>query len=100
MRPGRLFGFGLVPVISLYNIKSPKPMCRMRAGTKSMTGKRAEGLARGVSKRALAAGAGGILRTGVISSQTELLTTFLVFINMCDREFFNDVNLYQIKNQA
>jgi hypothetical protein len=37
----------------------------MRAGTKSMAGKTTEGLARGVSKRALAAGAGGILRTGV-----------------------------------
>jgi hypothetical protein len=49
---------------NLTNIKSPKTMCRMRAGTKSMTGKTTEGLAWGVSKRAMAAGAGGILRTG------------------------------------
>jgi hypothetical protein len=33
-------------------------MCCRRAGTKSMTGKRAEGIARGESKRAMAAGAG------------------------------------------
>jgi len=39
-------------------------MCCRRAGTKSMKGKRAEGMARGESKRAMAAGAGGILRTG------------------------------------
>ena len=39
-------------------------MCRMRGDTKSMTGKTTEGLAWGVSKRAMAAGAGGILRTG------------------------------------
>jgi len=31
------------------SIKSPKAMCRMRAGTKSMTGKTTEGLARGVA---------------------------------------------------
>ena len=37
----------------------------MRVDTKSMTGKTTEGLAWGVSKRAMAAGAGGILRTGV-----------------------------------
>jgi len=40
-------------------------MCCRRAGTKSMTGKRAEGMASGESKRAMAAGAGGILRTGI-----------------------------------
>jgi len=33
-----------------------------------MTGKRAEGMARGESKRAMAAGADGILRTGTLST--------------------------------
>jgi hypothetical protein len=48
-----------------------------------MTGKRAEGMASGESKRAMAAGAGGILRTGVMifvvldSAKTILLTCFI-----------------------
>jgi hypothetical protein len=73
---GRLFDFGLLPLISLNNIKSPKAMCRMRADTKSMTGKTTEGLAWGVSKRAIAAGAGGILRTREYTSKApaQLLT--------------------------
>jgi len=35
-----------------------------------MTGKRAEGMARGESKRAMAAGADGILRTGVMGFES------------------------------
>jgi hypothetical protein len=62
---GQLFAFLLLP-LKTHSIKRKKAMCCRRAGAKSMTGKRAEGMASGESKRAMAAGAGGILRTGAI----------------------------------
>jgi hypothetical protein len=61
--PGSSLVLGFDQVINLTNTNGPKLKCCKRDGTKTMTKINAEGLAWGVSKRAMAAGAGGILRT-------------------------------------